>query len=100
MTGIIPKGRQRMPDWSVHPGVILREHLEERGISEAEFAARAELSPKLVSDVLSGRRNISARTAKRIERVLGMESYVWHFIQARWNLFQAGQAAAVMRPAE
>jgi HTH-type transcriptional regulator/antitoxin HigA len=100
MTGIIPQGRQRMPDWSVHPGVILREHLDARGISEAAFAEQAELSPRLVSSVLSGRRKISMRTAKRIERVLGMESCIWDFIQARFNLFQVGQAATMMSPAE
>lgn len=35
------------PNWAVHPGAVPQEHLEARGLSQAEFARLAGLSPKL-----------------------------------------------------
>jgi addiction module HigA family antidote len=92
MANITLKCREMMLDWSVHPGAVVKEHLEERGLSQAEFARLAELSPKLVSDVIRGVRPISARTAARLQLVLGIESTVWHLIQTRWNLLQTRTA--------
>jgi addiction module HigA family antidote len=80
------------PDRSVHPGAFLAQHLEARGLSQMELAEMAGLSLKLVSGIISGSRAISARTAVRLERVLGVETSVWHLLQARWNLGKVATA--------
>jgi addiction module HigA family antidote len=77
---------------ALHPGAFLQQHLEARGFTQAEFAARAGLSLKLVSGIISGSRTISARTAVQLERVLGVETSVWHLLQARWNLGKVATA--------
>jgi hypothetical protein len=33
------------PNWAIHPGVLLEEHLDSRGLSQAEFARAAGLTP-------------------------------------------------------
>lgn len=80
------------PDWAVHPGEILEEHLEARGISQAEFARRADLTPKLVSTIIAGKNPVSADTAIALERVLGMKAYIWTGLQADWDLHQSREA--------
>jgi len=94
MTDVTTQRQKWMPDWAVHPGTILQEHLEARGLSQAELARLAGLSPKLVSTIINGGNPISAETAIRLERVLGLKAYIWASIQAKWDLFQARKAAA------
>src|SRR5262245_54973125 len=77
------------PNWAVHPGAILEEHLETRGLSQAEFARLAGMTPKLVNTIIKGVNPVTAETAIRLERVLGLKAYVWTGIQARWDLFNA-----------
>jgi HTH-type transcriptional regulator/antitoxin HigA len=77
-----------LPGRNVHPGAVIQEHLEARSLSQAEFARLAGMSPKLLSALISGNHSISAKTAKQLERVLGVESCVWHLLQARWDAAQ------------
>jgi HTH-type transcriptional regulator / antitoxin HigA len=63
--------------------------LEARGWSQAEFARLAGLTPKLVSAIIKGSNPVTAETAIRLERVLGLKAYIWTRIQANWDLFQA-----------
>lgn len=77
------------PDWATHPGVHLAEHLEARGMSQAELARLAGLTPKLVSTIVSGHNPVTAETALRLERVLGLKAYIWTGLQANWDLSQA-----------
>lgn len=79
------------PDWAIHPGEHLAEHIEARDWSQAEFARLADLSPKLVSTIISGSNPVTAETALKLERVLGMKAYIWTALQADWDLFQARQ---------
>jgi HTH-type transcriptional regulator / antitoxin HigA len=81
------------PDGPVHPGAILEEHLETRGLSRADYARLAGLTPKLVSTIIKGTNPISAETAIRLERILGLKAHIWTGIQAKWDLFQARAAA-------
>ena len=80
------------PDWVVHPGEILVEHIEANGWSQAEFARLADLSPKLVSTIISGKNPITAQTAIKLERVLGLKAYIWTGLQGRWDVSHARAA--------
>lgn len=77
------------PSWATHPGEHLLEHLEVRGLTQAQFARLAGLSPKLVSTIVTGANPVTAETAIKLERVLGVKAYIWTGIQANWDLFQA-----------
>ncbi|RWF44695.1 MAG: addiction module antidote protein, HigA family [Mesorhizobium sp.] len=80
------------PDWAVHPGEHLAEYIESRGWSQAEFGRLADLSPKLVSTIVNGTNPVTAETALKLERVLGMRASIWTGLQADWDLYQARQA--------
>lgn len=89
MTDVTAAKREWNPNWAVHPGTLLEEHLETRGLSQAEFARIAGLTPKLVSTIIKGLNPVTAETAIRLERVLGLKAYIWTGIQAKWDLFRA-----------
>ena len=81
--------REWSPDWAIHPGEHLAEYIESRGWNQAEFARLADMTPKLVSTIINGINPVTAETALKLERVLGMKASIWTSLQARWDLHQA-----------
>lgn len=79
------------PNWSTHPGEHLAEYLDEHGWSQAELARRAGLTPKHVSEIISGKNPVTPETALKLERALGLKAEIWLRLQSSWDLFQARQ---------
>ncbi len=73
------------PDYAVAPGVSLAETLGAIGISQADLARRGGLSPKHVSQIVSGDASISADIAVRLERVTGVPSRMWNALEAQYR---------------
>lgn len=80
------------PDYAVVPGEILVEYLQARGMSRAELSRRCGCSPKLVSEIVSGKASIKPMMATRLETVLRVKASIWLGIQARYDIFVARQA--------
>ncbi|MFS2175626.1 HigA family addiction module antitoxin [Rhizobium pisi] len=91
MSGATARKQEWAPDWAIHPGEHLAEHIEAREWSQAEFARLADLSPKLVSTIINGTNPVTAETALKLERVLGLKAYIWTGLQSDWDLYQARQ---------
>ena len=78
----------------VHPGRILREEfMEPAGISQYRLAQATGLSQVQVGNIVRGRRGISAETALRLERALGMSAQTWMNLQALYDLEKATMEA-------
>ncbi|MHB1926979.1 MAG: HigA family addiction module antitoxin [Leptospirillum sp.] len=77
----------RMPP--IHPGVFLREILEDLGLSQAEFAKRAGLSPMRVSHVINGTRSVTGELALRFGRLFRQTPQYWINLQAAYELEMA-----------
>ena len=82
------------PNWAVHPGEVLAEQLDAYSLKPAELARRAGLTPKLLSEIISGKNSITADTAHRLGPVLGLAPIVWCNLQGEWDLFQARRRSA------
>jgi len=80
---------QFQPDWAVHPGEMLEEFLETLDVSQAEFARRADLTPKLVNTIIRGSNPVEADTAVAFERVTGIKAYIWSGVQKDWELYRS-----------
>lgn len=65
-------------DTPIAPGEQIREILDERGITQADFALRLGKSEKFVSQLINGKASLSYVTAIELERVLGVPSLVWN----------------------
>ena len=82
------------PENAIPPGRLLATHLAAREMSQAECARRCGRSPKLISEIVSGKAPIQPETALQLERVLGLRSSVWLGIESDYRLLLARRAEA------
>jgi HTH-type transcriptional regulator/antitoxin HigA len=71
------------------PGEYLKDELETRGWSQVELAEILGRSPRVVSEIISGKRAISPETAKGLAAALGTSAEVWMNLEAAFQLSQA-----------
>jgi antitoxin HigA-1 len=70
-----------------HPGEYLRARfLEPLGLSAADLARGCQIPRSRVSDILSGKRAITADTALRLGSFFRMQPEFWMSLQAQWDL--------------
>jgi len=83
-----PKNRMR----PVHPGEILKEDvLSAMGLSANALAHELRVPVTRISEILHGRRAITADTALRLARYLGTTAQFWLSLQASYDLKVAEQ---------
>ena len=70
----------------IHPGEILKDELDELGISAAELARQIEVPPNRVTQILAGRRAVTADTALRLGRWFGTSAELWMNLQQTYEL--------------
>lgn len=85
---------QYSPDYTVPPGWVLQDRLEAERISHAEFARRCGRSPKLISEIISGKAPLEPETALQFEKVLGVDASIWLGIESDYRLQRARKAEA------
>ena len=74
---------------SFSPGEILRDELDERGWSAAEFAQIIGRPPQTVSEILNDHKEITTETAIEISRALGTSAELWLYLQTNYRLRSA-----------
>jgi addiction module HigA family antidote len=89
--GVDPKmiANNLEPYYPTHPGEILKEEIEYRGISQRKLAADMEMSYTVLNEILNARRSVSTEFALLIEAVLGLDAEPLLKMQARYNMFVA-----------
>ena len=75
-----------MPSEPVHPGTLLKEEIEYRGISQKQLAQQMCVSYSVLNEILNGKRPISIEYALYLEAVLGIDAQLWIQMQADYNL--------------
>ncbi|MSP97003.1 MAG: addiction module antidote protein, HigA family [Betaproteobacteria bacterium] len=74
----------------IHPGEILYEDfMQPMGISARQLAADIDVSPSRISELVNGRRPITADTALRLGLFFSMEPRFWINLQAEYDLRMA-----------
>lgn len=71
---------------AVHPGEILKDELDELGISPTEFARQIDVPPNRVSQIITGKRSITGDTALRFGHWFGTEPQFWLNLQSQFDL--------------
>ena len=64
------------------PGYTIREQLEQRGMTQKEFAVRMDMSEKHISHLINGEVRLTPNTALRLEAVLGLSASFWNNLEA------------------
>ena len=91
---MVTSTNQFNPDYAVSPGQVLQERLGVMGLSQAEFARRCGRTPKLISEILSGKAPVETETAIQFERVTGLHASIWLGIESDYRLLLARQSEA------
>ena len=73
---------------NVHPGNVLNDELEERGILQTQLAEHIGVLPKTINEICRGKRGISAEMAVKLSRALGASAGFWLNLQKNWELAQ------------
>ena len=69
----------------IHPGETIAEVLEARGITQAELASRTGVSAAYISNVIAGKKGVSAKFAMGLEYALGVPKSFWLNLQANYE---------------
>lgn len=64
------------------PGETIKEQLNDRGMSQKEFAVRMDLSEKHVSKLVNGDVQLTPEVAVRLEIVLGVPARFWNNLES------------------
>ena len=70
----------------IHPGEILREELTGLGMSANALALALHVPANRISQILNGRRNITADTALRLAQFFGTAPEFWLNLQKSYEL--------------
>ena len=71
----------------ITPGEILREDfMEPMGISINQLSRDISVPPNRISEIVNGKRGLTADTALRLERYFGVEAQFWLNLQSEYDL--------------
>ncbi len=71
----------------ITPGEILREDfMDQIGISINKLARDLSVPPNRISEIVNGKRAITADTALRLQRYFGVEAQFWLNLQTEFDL--------------
>ncbi len=75
----------------IHPGEILEEELEELGMSATELSRIIEVPANRITQIIKGKRAITADTALRLGQYFAMSADFWMNLQKMYELDLARQ---------
>lgn len=70
----------------IHPGEMIKDEIEYRGISQKKLAAQMGISPSLLNKILNGKRAVSTEYALLLEAALGISADIWIRLQADYDM--------------
>ncbi len=70
----------------IHPGVFLKETLDQLGLSQNAFAQVIGVSPMRVSHVIKGTRPVTAELALLFGKAFGQTPNYWMNLQTSYDL--------------
>ena len=72
-----------------HPGEVIKDELEERGISQRKFADRIGIGYSVLNEILNGRRSISTTSALMFEAALDIPADSLLKMQMKYIMYTA-----------
>jgi len=71
----------------VHPGeILLEDFIKPLGITPFRVARDMDIAPLRISQIVRGRRAVTADSAQRLARYFGTSAGIWMQLQARYDL--------------
>ena len=73
------------PSRPIHPGEMIRDEIEYRGISQKALASEIGIPASILNEVLNGKRAVNTEYALLLEAALGIDADLWLRLQADYN---------------
>ncbi len=73
-------------DLAIPPGETLSDELAARGLTQREFARLTGRPEQAISEIVRGKKQITARTALQFEQALGIPAIFWLNLEANYRL--------------
>jgi addiction module HigA family antidote len=84
---------------AVHPGDILQDMLDERGVSQSQIARHLRTDIARINEICRRRRGVSAEMAVKLAKAFGTSQGLWMNLQKNWELSQVDpRTANAIRP--
>lgn len=74
------------PAFPTHPGEILKDEIEYRGISQRKLAEEMGIAYSALNEILNARRPVTEKTALLFEAALGINAEPLLKMQMRYNI--------------
>jgi antitoxin HigA-1 len=71
-----------------HPGLLIRDNIDDLGLSVAEAAAGLGVTRQQLYNVVNGKSSVTPEMALRLEKALGGSADTWLRMQANHDLAQ------------
>ena len=78
----------------VHPGLLVKECLDDLGLTVAEAAAALHITRQQLHNIVAGRSGVTPEMAIRFEKAFGGTADAWLRMQMNYDLAQVRQRAA------
>ncbi len=80
----------------VHPGLLVKECLDDLGWTVAEAAAALHITRQQLYNIVAGRSGVTPEMAIRFEKAFGSTADTWLRMQVNYDLAQARRQASEM----
>ncbi|MBD5262453.1 MAG: HigA family addiction module antidote protein [Bacteroides sp.] len=84
------------PAFPTHPGTLLKDELEYRGISQRKLANEMGICYTVLNEILNGHRPLTEKTALLFEAALGIDSEPLMRLQTKYNMLTIKQDSSFM----
>lgn len=74
------------PAYPTHPGELLKDEIEYRGISQRKLAEQMGLTYSVLNEILNARRPMTEKTALLFEAALGIDAEPLMRLQLKYNM--------------
>lgn len=72
--------------YQTHPGEVIKDEIEERGITQRQLAESMGLTYSVVNEILNARRSLTAKTALMFEAALDVPADSLMYLQMKYNM--------------
>ena len=80
----------------VHPGLLVKECLDDLGLTVAEAAAALHITRQQLYNIVAGRSGVTPEMAIRFEKAFGSTADTWLRMQVNYDLAQARRHTAAI----
>jgi addiction module HigA family antidote len=82
---------------ATHPGEVLKDEIEYRGISQSKLAAQMGMSYKVLNDILNERRPLTTTTAMLFEAAMDLPADALMRMQLKYNMQMASKDTSLAK---